>query len=161
MNTIEKSSPLVKAMNMFVYYGDNVWYHYAIILPPEIREQTCRARLAQSLGWTNPQGVSSWEFILPKVLDKDVKVHLMEAVGGGYHNSQDLREGCIDNLHFHKERNCDMFKKDIKVFNDSKVVTFVLRQLNYFVYAIGSTERENKYNPERWDRMFKRTLVTE
>ena len=159
MKENQKSSPLTTAMNMWVHYK-GVCYHYALILPPEIHMQSCRARLAKTFGWENPTGVSSWEFILPKVLDEDIKVHLMQATTGAYIHGK----GYLDKeLYADREQDRDMLLKDIDAEYDEGYDReyFVRRHLDRFAHYLGTPERESKYDSTRWENYLKRLHITE
>tara|TARA_B110000858_G_scaffold188471_1_gene234043 strand:+ start:2076 stop:2546 length:471 start_codon:yes stop_codon:yes gene_type:complete len=154
MKENEKSSPLTTAMNMWVHYK-GVCYHYALILPPEIYMQSCRARLAKAFGWENPTGVSSWEFILPKVLDEDIKVHLMQAITGAYIHGK----GYLDKeLYADRKQDRDMLLKDIA---DESKRQFVRRHLDRFAHYLGTPERESRYDSTKWENYLKRLHIVE
>ena len=155
MNENEKSSPLTTAMNMWVHYK-GACYHYALILPPEIHTQSCRAKLAKAFGWENPTGVSSWEFILPKVLAHDIKVHLMQATLGAYIHGK----GYLDKeLYADREQNRDMFLRDINAECDEDTKAFVRRHLDRFANYLGTFERESKYDSTKWENYLKRLHI--
>ncbi len=148
MNENEKSSPLTTAMNMWVHYK-GICYHYALILPPEIYLQSCRAKLAKTFGWENPPGVSSWEFVLPKVLDDDVKVHLMQAATGAYIHGKGYLE---KELYADRAENRDMLLKDI----DDENKDYVRRHLDRFAHYLGIPERPSMYDSTRWENYHKK-----
>ena len=156
MKENEKSSPLTTAMNMWVHYK-GVCYHYALILPPEIYMQSCRAKLAKAFGWENPTGVSSWEFILPKVLDEDIKVHLMQATTGTYIHGKGYLE---KELYADYREDRDMLLEDIDIADESKEY-FVRCHLDRFALYLGTPERESRYDSTRWEKYLKKLHIIE
>lgn len=150
---MDKTSPLTTAYNMFVYYKGTC-VHYAIIIPPNVYNQCCRLKLAKAFGWENPEGVSSWEFILPDILDKDVKVRLMEHRAGAkfsptamFYTSQS-KYTPLDEHIFGREE----FLEDVSKDNSPEQVKLVKNHLDRYAMYLGGYEVESRYDSTRWEK---------
>ncbi len=150
---MEKSSPLTTAYNMFVHYKGTC-VHFAIIVPPNVLDQCCRLKLAKAFGWENPEDVSSWEFMLPDILDGDVKVHLMEHRAGARFSPTDMfytsqsKYTSLDKHIFGREE----FLEDISKDNSPEQVKLVMRHLERYAMYLGTYEKKSTYNSMRWNK---------
>ena len=147
---MKKSSPLTTAYDMFVHYNGNCM-HYAIIFPPN-NFQCCRLKLAKAFGWENPGDSSSWEFILPNILDREVKVHLMEHKAGAMFSPKEMfytSQSKYTPLNEHKFGSQEFLELASKN-NSSEQVKLAMDHLWRYATYLGEYETESRYDSERW-----------
>mgnify|MGYP003149179495 CR=1 FL=1 len=151
---MKKSSPLTTAYNMWVHYNGTC-VHYALIIPYNSSwQQCCRLKLAEAFGWENPEGRSTWEFILPNILDKEVKVHLMQAMSGAKFSSK----GMFYSYEKDSTRNREEFLEYISEDNSPEQVKLIRLHLDRYAAYLGGYEREERYDSEKWKKQL--TKVT-
>jgi len=145
---MEKSSRLTTAYDMWVWYKKQLT-HYALIIPPDSLDQSCRLKLAKAFGWENPEDRSSWEFTLPNILNSKVEVHLMKADSGVKFSPENLFR------HYKKHHiyNRDEFILEIITDgNTPEQVKLVKKHLDTYSMYLGGVERNSKYDSERWEK---------
>jgi len=149
---MKKSPQLTTAYDMFVHYNGNCM-HYAIIFPPSFN-QCCRLKLAKAFGWENPEDVSSWEFILPNILDREVKVHLMEHKAGAMFSPKEMfytSQSSRTPLNEHKFGSQEL--REYAYENNSREqVRLVMHHLFRYATYLGGCEIESRYDSERWQK---------